>query len=287
MSTKVLMTGLMMTVAAGASAQASTPTKGKVLVILSSENQMALQDGKTYPTGYYLNELTVPVRALMENGFDVTFANPKGNTPAMDVHSVSAHYFGDDGAKFEDYKRFHESLTGLRQPNRLSDVIRAGLDQYDGVFFPGGHAPMIDLLESADVRTVLEYFHAASKPTALICHGPIALLAALPNSTEVVAALRSSDVAKARSLAQDWIYAGYQMTIFSTPEEQHAEANQLGGQVLFYPDVALSAAGGNVNVAAAWNSNAIRDRELITGQNPFSDEALAKLLLQALSKDAQ
>ena len=76
------------------------------------------------------------------------------------------------------------------------------------------------------------------------------------------------------------------MTIFSTAEEQHAEAVQLGGKMLFYPDVALRAAGGNMNEAAPWQSNAVRDRELITGQNPFSDEALANLLLQALSENA-
>ena len=125
---------------------------------------------------------------------------------------------------------------------KISDVIALGLDQYDGVFFPGGHAPMVDLLESPDVRTVLDYFHATAKPTALICHGPISLLAALPNATDFVAKLRrSGDISgEAQAIAQDWIYKGYQMTIFSTAEEQHAEAGQLGGKVLFYPDFALN-----------------------------------------------
>jgi putative intracellular protease/amidase len=287
MNKKALLAALMMVTATSASVSADTTTsKGRILVIVSSENQLPLQDGKTYPTGFYLNELTVPVRALMENGYDVTFANPKGNTPTMDEHSDSANYFGGDVAKFQDYKQFLDSLMGLKNPMAISDVIQLGLDQYDGVFFPGGHAPMIDLLDSPDVRTVLEYFHENSKPTALICHGPISLLAALPNATDVVAALRSGDVDGAQALAQDWIYAGYQMTIFSTAEEQHAEAVQLGGKMLFYPDVALRAAGGNMNEAAPWQSNAVRDRELITGQNPFSDEALANLLLQALSENA-
>jgi putative intracellular protease/amidase len=283
---KTLLMALMMATVTSASVHADATSRGRILVIVSSENQLQLQDGKTYPTGYYLNELTVPVRALMDAGYDVTFADPRGNAPTMDEHSDSAHYFGDDVAKFQDYKQFHDSLTGLKNPMAISDVIALGLDQFDGVFFPGGHAPMIDLLQSPDVRTVLDYFHAASKPTALICHGPISLLAALPNATDVVSALRSGDLDGAQALAQDWIYAGYQMTIFSTAEEQHAEAVQLGGKVLFYPDVALRAAGGNMNIAAPWTSNVVRDRELITGQNPFSDVALANTLLQALSENA-
>ena len=57
-------------------------TKGKVLVLVSSGHGLPLQDGKIYSgAGYYRNELTVPVRALMENGYEITFANPKSNTP--------------------------------------------------------------------------------------------------------------------------------------------------------------------------------------------------------------
>ena len=280
----LMLTGMMMASVMTQGAQADGLSRGKVLVIVSSENEMALQGGKLYPTGYYLNELTVPVRAVMENGYDVVFANPKGNTPSMDVHSDSASYFGGDVAKYQDYKRFLASLTGLQNPRKISDVIQEGLGQFDGVFFPGGHAPMVDLLKDADVHTILTYFHENAKPTALICHGPISLLAALPNAPQFVDALASGNTAEAQSLAKDWIYAGYNMTIFSTAEEQHAEAVQLGGKVLFYPDAALRAAGGNVTVAAPWSSNALRDRELITGQNPFSDEALAQIFLGALNE---
>jgi putative intracellular protease/amidase len=286
MNIKSIVAGLLIASAASGSMGASpTPrSRGKVLVIISSENQMKLKDSGIYHTGYYLNELTVPVKALVDEGYVITFANPKGNTPAMDVHSDSASFFGNDPVQYQKYKNFRESLTGLKKPLRLADVIRDGLGQYDGVFFPGGHAPMIDLLESRDVRTVLEYFHAESKPTALICHGPISLLAALPNSKEVVTALRAGNQATARDLAHNWIYTGYQMTIFSTPEEQYAESNQLGGKVLFYPDEALRVAGASVEVAPLWQSNVRRDRELITGQNPGSDEELAKQFINALEK---
>jgi putative intracellular protease/amidase len=109
-------------------------TKGKVLVLVSSGHGLPLKDGKVYNgAGYYLNELTVPVRALMKEGYEITFANPKGNTPQMDLHSAVADFFGGDEAKLQDYLKFRDTLTGLKNPTRISDVIASGLDQYDAV----------------------------------------------------------------------------------------------------------------------------------------------------------
>ena len=105
-------------------------TKGKVLALVSSGHGMPLKDGKIYAgAGYYLNELTVPTRALMENGYEVTFANPKGNTPQMDVYSATKMFFGGSDAKLKDYLSFRDSLAGLKSPTRISDVIASGLDQ--------------------------------------------------------------------------------------------------------------------------------------------------------------
>jgi putative intracellular protease/amidase len=219
----------------------------------------------------------------MKEGYDITFANPKGNTPQLDENSATAQFFGGDEARLKDYRNFRDSLTGLKKPSRIAEVIASGLDQYDAVFVPGGHGPMIDLLEDPDAGTVLRHFHETSKPTAVLCHGPISLLAALPNASEVVGALKAGDAAGALAKAQGWIYAGYKMTIFSTAEEQQREPVEIGGKVLFYPDFALRAAGGDVNVVVPWKSYVRQDRELISGQNPFSDEALLKLLLPALS----
>jgi putative intracellular protease/amidase len=260
-------------------------TKGKILALISSGRGLPLKDGKIYTgAGYYLNEVTVPVRALMKEGYEITFANPTGNTPQVDVHSEVIGFFGGDAAKLQDYLLFRDGLLGLRDPVRIRDVIASGLDQYDAVFVPGGHGPMIDLLDDPNAGIVLRHFHETSKPTAVLCHGPISLLSALPNSWEFVAALAAGDIAGAHAKAQGWIYAGYKMTIFATAEEQQREPLEIGGKVLFYPDFALSTAGGDVSVVAPWGSYALQDRELISGQNPFSDEAVLKLLLQALDK---
>jgi putative intracellular protease/amidase len=260
-------------------------TKGKVLVLVSSGHGLPLKDGKVYAgAGYYLNELTVPVRALMKEGYEITFANPKGNAPQLDVNSAIAQFFGGDEAKLQDYLKFRDTLTGLKNPTRIADVIASGLDQYDAVFVPGGHGPMIDLLDDPDAGIVMRHFHETSKPTAVLCHGPISLLSALPNSKEFVAALAAGDVAGAREKAKGWIYSGYKMTIFSTAEEQQREPLEIGGKVLFYPDFALRTAGADVSVLAPWSSYVLQDRELISGQNPFSDQALLKLLLPALDE---
>src|ERR1700736_6634170 len=224
-------------------------TRGKVLVLVSSGHGLPLQGGKVYSgAGYYLNELTVPVRALMKNGYEITFANPKGNTPQLDVNSATGMFFGGDEAKLKDYLSFRDSLTGLENPARISDVIASGLNQYDAVFVPGGHGPMIDLLDDPDAGTVLRHFHETSKPTAVLCHGPISLLAALPNASEVVGALKAGDADGARAKAQDWIYSGYKMTIFSTAEGKQREPIEIGGRGFFYPTFAWRAAGGEVSV---------------------------------------
>src|SRR5580704_5001978 len=260
-------------------------TKGNILALVSSGHGLPLQDGKVYAgAGYYLNELTVPTRALMKEGYEITFANPKGDTPQLDVSSATAMFFGGDEAKLQDYLSFRDGLTGLKNPTRISDVIASGLDQYDAVFVPGGHGPMIDLLEDPDAGTVLRHFHETSKPTAVLCHGPISLLAALPNAAEVIDALKAGDAAGARAKAQGWVYSGYKMTIFSTAEEQQREPKEIGGKVFFYPDFALRTAGGEVSVVAPWESYVLQDREVISGQNPFSDEALLNLLLPALNR---
>ncbi len=262
--------------------QASFRSRPRVLVVVSSSDTLRLRDGKTHPTGYYLNELIVPVRKLVDQGYEVVFADPDGNPAPMDAHSASATHFGDDVAAYESYRKFHGGLKGLRNPKRLSTVIAEGLEPFVAVFFPGGHAPMEDLSQDQDVATVLRHFHQRGKPTAMICHGPIALVSTVQDPAAFLRAIESGDTEAASKHVGDWPYAGYRMSVFSTAEEKVAEAGQLGGDVRFYPDAALEAAGGNVEIAPPWTPHVVKDRELITGQNPGSDVQLADALLKEL-----
>lgn len=277
---KLIVTALL---GAGFSLPALAQSRGEVLVVVSSEHQLELKDGKRYETGYFLNELAVPVQRLIAAGYTPVFANPRGNTPSMDVHSNDKAYFGGDEAKRAATQAFVEGLAPLRHPKTLTSVVAEGTSRYAGIFLPGGHAPMQDLLKDANLGKILRQFHDSGRPTALLCHGPIALLSTLPEASQFQSAMVKGDDAAQGKLSAGWPYAGYRMTVFSTAEERMVEPGMLGGPVAFYPGDALAAAGARIEHAGKWRSEVVQDRELITGQQPFSDEALSDLFIKALN----
>jgi len=265
----------------------SDKSKGKVLVVMSSANSLDLRDGKKYPTGFYLNEFVVPYRKLIEAGYEPVLANPKGDRPVMDKNSNNAMFFGGDDAARADALKFADELDALKHPKALASVVAEGTKDYVGLFIPGGHAPMADLLKDKNLGKILVSFHETERPTGIVCHGPIALLASLPDADTFIASLIAGD-GKASSLARGWPYAGYRTTIFSTGEEQALEgANGLGGFVQFYPVNALAEAGARVESIANWHSNVVVDRELITGQQPMSAAAFGDALVGKLNEHVQ
>jgi len=253
----------------------------KVLVVVSSADSLTLQGGKKHPTGFFLNELGVPVKALIDAGYEPVFADPLGNKPAMDEISDNPSYFGKDEKKYAMIKSLVTELPGLKHPLPLEKVAAGDLKQYAAVFIPGGHAPMEDLWKQPALGRILHHFHDLHKPTALICHGPIALLSSLTDPQRLVSALEQGKNVQAEKMP--WIYAGYQITVFSDAEEKPTDVpTWLGGKMRFFPEDALRAAGAKVTEAPPGQSNVVNDRELITGQNPQSDEELAAQLLNAL-----
>lgn len=266
----------------GQVAQAET-SKGQILVLLSSESQMQLQDGKTLSTGYYLNEFGVPADAFMQAGYELVLATPKGNAPVVDQKSVTPQYFAGSEAEMQRIQQVIAAIPGIDDTLSLKEVIDSGLAQYEAVFIPGGHAPLIDLANNPQVGTILTHFNAQAKPTAAICHGPIALLSAQQNPQQYQQAL----VQQKASTASNWIYEGYKMTIFSDAEETVFEASLNGDKLQYYPGKAMQQAGGNMQYSEAWTPNVVIDRELITGQNPFSDKALAAAMLEKLAASAE
>jgi putative intracellular protease/amidase len=255
-------------------------SKGQILVLLSSESQMQLQDGKTLSTGYYLNEFGVPADAFISAGYELVLATPKGNAPAVDEKSVTVQYFGGSEAEMQRISKVVAAIPGIDDTLSLKEVIANGLAQYEAVFIPGGHAPLIDLANNPEVGTILKHFNAEAKPTAAICHGPIALLSAQQNPQAFQQAL----VQQSPATAANWIYAGYKMTIFSDAEETVFEGSLNGDKLQYYPGKAMQQAGGAMQYSAAWTPNVVVDRELITGQNPFSDKALADAVLAQLEQ---
>jgi len=258
--------------------QAAAAAKGEVLVLLSSENQLQLKDGKPYPTGYYLNEFGVPADQLLKAGYKLVLVTPKGNAPSVDERSIDPMYFGGDASEMQRIRQVVDSLPDIDDTLSVKEVLAGDMGRYAGIFIPGGHAPLIDLANNPDVGALLRHFHQAGKPTAAICHGPITLLSAQQDPVAYRAALARGET----PAASDWTYRGYRMTIFSDPEEQVFEGSLKEQRLQFYPAKAMAGAGGDMSYAQAWQPHAVVDRELITGQNPFSDKALAKALLEQL-----
>ena len=255
-----------------------------VLVVLSDSDHLELKDGKTFRTGFYLNELMQPVKALLDAGHEVSFATPLGRAPSLDRGSVDPMYFGGDAQALRAHQALLDKLA-LTAPDQspvlsLERVAQIGDDRFDAVYVPGGHAPMQDLLASPALGRLLSDFHAKGKTTALVCHGPIALLSTLPDAAGFAAALADG---RRVSAPPQWIYRGYRVTVISDREEEIAKPQLGGGAMKFYPQAALQAAGvryqSNVE---SWTPQVVSDRELITGQNPASAPGVAAELLRRL-----
>ncbi|WP_109126043.1 type 1 glutamine amidotransferase domain-containing protein [Dyella sp. C11] len=261
--------------------------KGNVLVIGSNATRIEIQGGKTGPTGQYLNETVVPIMTLIDAGYDIVLATPDGTKPHIDEASLSAQHFGGDEKAFEQAKSFYAENAFVNHPRTLRSVLDDGLDGYAAVFVPGGQAPVVDLMQNPEMGEILRYFHTHKKPTALLCHGPIAVVAAMPKAREFRAALVARDMTKAAELAKGWQYTGYKMTVFSASEEKYVEDQILHGKMYFTMPEALQAAGGNVqNGTVDFAPHVVEDRELITGQNPRSDHLVGETLVKALSRKA-
>jgi putative intracellular protease/amidase len=261
-------------------------SKGTFLLVASSADSFELQAGKTIPAGFYLNELTVPVMAAVAAGYDFVLATPKGGKPALDERSKDASHFGNSEDDLKAAVDFVDHDPRMQAPRTLRSVIDGGLDRFVGVFVPGGHPPMVDLMQDEDLGTILRHFHNRSQPTALLCHGPVAVTAAMPNARTFRAAMASGDVEAARKAAQGWQYAGYKMTVFSNKEEKLVEDQFINGKLKFYAGDALTAAGGILaSNDGLFEANVIEDRELITGQNPPSDHGVADLFVKALDRE--
>ena len=259
--------------------QAGAAEKGKILVPMSSQNEMELANHTNMPVGFFLNEFAIPAQYLYEHGYEIVIATPNGKAPAVDKGSVNARFFGDDEAELQAAQKFFETL----KPISLKEAVEGGLENYAGIFVPGGHSPMTDLTYDLDLGMALRHFHEKGKPTAFICHGPAAALSALPKAPEYRQALVEAKVQDAREAAKDWPYAGYRMTALSDAEEWPGEV-RLGTQMPFHLEQALQMAGATMIVAAPGQSHVEIDREVITGQNPSSDRALAEAMLKALEK---
>ncbi len=223
----------------------------KVLIVLTSHSELGITGEKT---GFWIEEFATPYYVLADAGADITIASPKGGQPPVDPKSELAD------AQTPSTKRFYEDSTLIDKVAyslKLSDMKQ---DDYDAVFYPGGHGPLWDLANDKDSIKLIEDFYNHQKPIAFVCHAPAALVNVKAENGEP-------------------LIKGKELTSFSNTEE---EAVKLTKVVPFLLEDELKKNGAIYTKGNDWTSHVKQDGLLITGQNPASSEAVAKLLLEAL-----
>lgn len=224
----------------------------KILMVLTSHDQLG-DTGKK--TGFWLEEFAAPYYVFRDGGAAITLASPAGGMPPLDPKSDEAD------AQTEATKRFKADTTSQAALSDTAPLRIVNVNDYDAIFYPGGHGPLWDLAEDKDSIALIEMAYAADKPVALVCHAP--------------AALRHVKGADGEPLVK-----GKNVTGFTNSEE---EAVGLTDVVPFLVEDMLKANGGNYQKAADWASFVLVDGHLITGQNPASSEAAARELLNMLN----
>jgi putative intracellular protease/amidase len=223
----------------------------KVLMVLTSHDQLGNTGRKT---GFWLEELAAPYFAFKDAGAEIVLASPKGGQPPLDPKSNEPNFQTDLTRRFEADAAAEAQLAATL---RLDSVKQ---QDFDTVFYPGGHGPMWDLAEDQNSIKLIEAFVAAKKPVALVCHAP--------------GALRHVTTPDGKPLV-----ASKQVTGFTDTEE---EAMGLTKVVPFLVEDELKAKGGIFSKAADWQPYILRDGLLITGQNPASSGPAARLLIDVL-----
>jgi putative intracellular protease/amidase len=223
----------------------------KLLIVLTSHDKLG-ETGKK--TGFWLEEFTAPYYEFLDAGAGLTLASPKGGQPPLDPKS------DEPDAQTETTERFrsdNDAQKVLANTHKLADV---NADDFDAIFYPGGHGPLWDLSEDPHSIALIQAFWAAGKPVSAVCHAP--------------GVLRNVLVEDGTPLVKD-----KRVTGFSNSEE---DAVGLTDIVPFLVEDELKKNGGDYSKAADWRPYAVTDGKLITGQNPASSRAVAQALLKML-----
>jgi putative intracellular protease/amidase len=219
-----------------------------LLIVLTSHDELGSTGRKT---GFWLEELAAPYYAFKDAGVTITLASPKGGQPPLDPKS------SDPASQTDATRRFEADAAAraaLAETKRLADV---SVDDFDAVFYPGGHGPLWDLAEDRHSIDLIERAIAGGKPVGAVCHAP--------------GVLRHVKDTSGAPLVK-----GRKVTGFSNTEEA---AVGLTDVVPFLVEDMLKENGGTYSRAADWQSYALTDGLLVTGQNPASSEAAAHALL--------
>lgn len=227
-----------------------------VLFVLTSHDELGNTGKKT---GFWIEEFATPYYTLTDAGVIVTLASPKGGQPPIDPKSDEPENQTESTKRFKADEALKEKLSLTL---KLSDSFA---DEFDAVFFPGGHGSMWDLNQDADAIRLVQNFYKQNKPVAAVCHGPAALLNAKGQDGEL-------------------LIKGKKVTGFTNTEEA---AVQLTDVVPFLLEDALKSSGAQYSKKDDWQPYTVQDGLLLTGQNPASSGQAAEDLLKLLGVNAQ
>ena len=222
----------------------------KILFVLTSHDKLG-DTGKK--TGFWVEEFASPYYTLLDKGAHITIATPKGGAAPIDPTSAAPD------AATEHTKRFNDDADAkalIANTKVLSDM---NADDFDAVFYPGGHGPLWDLANDKQSVALIEKFNDQKKLIAFVCHAPAALKDVRVNGSPLV--------------------NGKKVTGFSNKEEVAVGLTQV---VPILVEDMLIESGGLYSSVANWEPYVIQDGNLITGQNPASSELVAKKLLENL-----
>lgn len=229
----------------------------KVLMVLTGAREWTLTDGTKHPTGFWAEEFVVPYTTFVDAGFEVSIATPGGVTPQVDELSLGLAG-GRPGTTKKLRHELDELAPVLAHPLDLHDV---DFDDYDLVFYPGGHGPMEDLAVDQVSGAKLNRRLASGKPLALLCHAPAALLATVDQEGHSP-------------------FAGRHLTGLSNREEL---LNSFARKAPWLLEDRLKELGVDYDKALIpLRPHVVVDGNLYTGQNPQSSAKLATTLVEAL-----
>lgn len=228
-----------------------------ILIVLTSHDRLGDTGRKT---GFWLEEFAAPYYVFKDAGARITLASPKGGQPPLDPKSDEKD--AGESAAVRRFRQDKEAQAALADTVLLSSVSH---EEFDAVFYPGGHGPLWDLAEDKDSLTMIQSMHAAGKPVAAVCHGP--------------GAFRHARLSDGRPLVE-----GKRVTGFSNSEEEAAGLTQV---VPFLVEDALKQCGGQYSKGPDWSCYVVTDGTLVTGQNPASSEETARALLKLLEREKQ
>ena len=239
------------------------PERPKRVLLVASNPAVSEQTG--WPIGFWWSELSHPHWELSQRGYEIDVASPDGGALEADSWSdprdksgYSTHDLISLG-----FINSPEHAKLVEESKPLDDVA---VDDYDAVLLVGGQAPMYTFVDDERVHALLASFYEAGKVAAVICHSTCTLL-------------------KTRLSDGRLLVDGKTWTGFANSEERYADAfvNQRI-QPFWIEDEAGMLENTNFIVDRRFKPHAVRDGNLITGQQQYSGGAAARLIVEALGQ---